>query len=174
MAVVITDVERVGAAEFLYTWTGTPPFTIFVNGRLRFEDYDGNTLVVYSSDAQEPPWLEIIEGADVSTAYSTLYPTTPRIQWRGHVWASHYVVFKAGSPDTELARISETGKGVYSYEPEELDYNEDARYLVQVVNYFGATQGSVWFQITNAGTPLPPSISLSYNETAHTFTVSSR
>lgn len=125
---LITTAEQVGTTTVRYSWSGTAPYDVWLNGECLLRQTAATSFVVeyYGEDAE--PWIEVLDSTDVDPAQSELYSPRLRLQWRGQVDAQHYAVqrFNVDTEEWDDAQfIAELGRGYcWTKTPPEADGTE--------------------------------------------------
>lgn len=177
-----TSVTRTGTNRYKYEWSAVNgPFRIYSNGlelagqtANEAGGYDDTEFSIDASDASEPPALEVLDSTETDEPLSLQYPPRLVIQWRGDIYADHYRVEQYVSGAWTLRRrVPEQELGYYTFTS---DLLADGSHLFRVlsVDPYGNLSTARTQDISFAGTPLPPSISLSYSAGTGDLTVSAR
>lgn len=149
-----------------FAWSGgSTPWAIWLNGK----QIDSVATAAYTFGADpdyetSPPPLEIVGTGD--TAESSLYPPRAVIQWRGVLTAAEYGVEQyVGGAWVEVANVSETAAGYYTYESDALTDETTHQFRVKAYRADGVSGAAITFSLFCARNPAPPS-GLSYTITS--------
>lgn len=92
--------EQVAATTVRYTWSGTAPFDVWLNGARLLTQTTQTAFVVEYAGEDAEPWIEVLDATDTEPAQSEIYSPVLRLQWRGLADAQGYMVERYNS-DTE-------------------------------------------------------------------------
>lgn len=111
---LITTTEQVAATTVRYSWSGTAPYDVWLNGECLLRQTASTSFVVEYDGESAEPWIEVLDSTDVDPAQSELYSPRMRLQWRGQADAQHYAVQRF-NVDTEAwddaQFVAELGRG---------------------------------------------------------------
>lgn len=181
MATTITSVQDIGTNAWQYEYTGTAPFEILDEGRVKLSQTDRLIYSVQNSDDEEPPVLEIFDSTeDSATAQGKLHPPFGRVQFRGNLQATgqgaYYKLEKrvgGGSWET-VEKIIHRGKRYYYYDTETLTDIQTHEIRITPIDSQANEGPPLYFDIDMVRNPPAPSISTSYDSGTGLLTVSSR
>ena len=184
MAASITSIQKTSANSWLYTWSGTSPYKIFMNGANILGENDATTtetsMTFLSSDAVEPPAVEIQDATATTTALSLQFSGAVVLQWRGETANVFYKVQKfntainlwqdVSSLNLSLA-IRESGQGYYQFvATDEVDDLTTTNFRVTATDNVGNVSFPLEYEFDGVRNPAVPKINSSYDGTDLTFT----
>jgi len=156
--------DPTGAWDFAWL-AGTPPWHIWLDGRLLATVSDPEYQVSAAQYPAVPPDLEIVDSSSGSVAQNSLYPPYFQIQWYGIIGAAGYVVEQlVNSVWTKVHSSAERGQGYICWQTPALQDALTYQFRVTAVDNQG-----------NGGTPVPFTFEVCRNplHPAVTFALSS-
>jgi hypothetical protein len=173
MAALITEVLRIGSQAWRYEWSGTEPFTVYVDGNAVLRDSDQTSYIVQLDEAgDEPRQLEVVDSTQ-TTATMQQVLHTPRIilQFRGRRTNAYYIaqVYNGTTWEGNIV-IVEDGRGYYRAD---IGYWTTFDYQFRVTPYdaSGTAGTPLQFSIFHHTNPEPPALSYSYDSGTGKLTV---
>lgn len=180
MAEIITAVDKVGAQEWRYRWSGTGPYDVWTNGQLLFAATTLEELVLRNESPMtlgviptppaavtEPDAIEVIDLAtetSAADAQSSLYPPYAILQWRGVAGVDHYRIEAfEDAAWVQKRRINETGNGYYMLKTRPLADDTTHQWRVIAVDARGYESTAVQLDIFMVRNPAPPDITITYD-----------
>lgn len=113
---IVTTAEKVGATTVRYTWSGTAPYDVWLNGEKVLSQTDATSFVAQSPGEDVPYAIEVTDATLVGVAESERYSPRLRIQWRGQTDAAYYAIQRYSGSAWETKQIArESGQGYYRY-----------------------------------------------------------
>ena len=177
MATTISSVEKIGTKTYRYNWTdpgGASYYHVHIAGAAPVYT-ELLTYTISSSDALEPPPVEIIADVDTNEALNVTHPSTAVIQWRGDTEADRYKVQeKVASVWTTRRQIRETTEGYYKYETAALADVTTHNWQVIPLDSEGTEGNPLTIDVVMVRHPPVPSISGSYAVGTGNLTISAR
>ena len=111
---LVTTAEQIASTTVRYTWSGTAPFDVWLNGECLLRQTTATSFIVEYDGESAEPWIEVLDATDTEPAQSEVYRPRMRLQWRGQTDAAHYAVQRY-NPDTDewddAQFIAELGRG---------------------------------------------------------------
>lgn len=170
---IATTAERVGPYSVRYTWSGTAPYDVWVNGEKIADQTTDTEYVSESFGSAVPVAIEVTDADDVNPADSDRYSPRIRFQWRGQADAAFYLLQRYDGESWITKQIAnETGKGYYTFTtvadadgdtPQWRVLSEDSR------GYQSEVRSHSHTIVCN---PTPPNVAFSYDEGTGLLTVS--
>jgi hypothetical protein len=169
---LIPIAEMIGDYGIRYTWAGTAPYDVWLNGALRLSSSTETTLVVDFPNETTPPAIEVRDATDTGEALSLKHSPRLRLQWRGARDALLYRIERWSGTAWVVKQIAnETAQGYYSFLtlPEE----DGATVQYQIVAVDGRDHEGEVIQHTQtmACVPSPPAVEYSYDDGTGLLTV---
>lgn len=165
--------ERVGPYSVRYTWSGTAPYDVWVNGELVLNQTTDTTTVIQFPGEAVPHAVEVLDATDTGMAESLRYSPRLRLQWRGHAGVEHYRVQTYADSAWSTQQIaSEDGRGYYTYTTIAQADATSAQWRVIPVDERGYEGEPVAFTFYVVRNPAPPAVDFSYNAGTGNLTVS--
>jgi len=117
---LVTTAEQVASTTVRYTWSGTAPYDMWLNGEKLLAGTLATSFIVDYSDGEAEPWIEVLDADDTEPAQSEQYGPRMRLQWRGQADAEMYALQRF-NPDPEEGEeewedkqfVREMGRGYY-------------------------------------------------------------
>jgi hypothetical protein len=173
MPATITTIQRIGPRAWRYTWSGTAPFDVWIDGAKVLDQTTLLTYIAQGDNSHTPPALEIRDAADTGLPQSVTYSPIMRFQWRGQTDASLYIVQQyIGSTWTTQNAVRETGRGYYTYSTLAQDDGTLSQWRILPQDSRGYRGAAVTFSQTIIRNPPPPTVLYAYDEGTTTLTVS--
>ena len=170
---LLPTAEKLGAYSVRYTWAGTSPFDVYVNGERVLNQTTDTTLVVQYPSEATPHACEVRDANDTGTAASVEYSPRLRLQWRGQADAQFYHIQKyVASVWTTQQIASETGKGYYNYTTTAQADDTTVQWRVMPQDSRGYQGTPVDFSFFVVRNPAPPAVAYSYAAGTGLLTVS--
>jgi len=175
MASAITAIEKIGYQTWKFTFSGTAPYRVYLDGVLLTDNpMDGDTpdgattdndyFIIEHSDSQEPPAIELLDADDTGTPLTLTHPPFCTLQWRSVDYADRYRVdLYTGGSWVEQAIVIEDGRGYYQYTSDALTDCTTHQYRVVAVDASANESAPISCDILVVRNPPPPSISVSYS-----------
>ncbi len=169
---LIPTAEKLGRYSVRYTWSGDAPFRVWVNGALRLVQTDDTELIVQFPGEAMPHAIEVLDVNDTDPAESEAHNPCLRLQWRGQVDASAYLVQRWNGSEWETRTpISENRAGYYRYlTVAEVDGTE-AQWRVVAQDSQGYEGQVIRHNQTVVCNPLPPAFAAAYDSGTGMLTV---
>jgi hypothetical protein len=146
--------------SWAFTWSaGTAPYSIWLDGR-QLESSLATEAYTYDGgeyDETAPP-IEILN--DGETAENYTYPPRVRVQWRGLLGATTYIVQANEGGWVDLDEFTEDGSGYYQWESEALADATTHQHRVLALGEGGAEGTPIAFSVDLVRNPAPPSVVL--------------
>ena len=98
---LLTTAEQVAATTVRYTWAGTSPFDVWLNGERILAGTTATSFIVDYSDGEAEPWIEVLDDDDTDPAQSEQYSPRMRLQWSGNADADMYSVQRYDTDEAE-------------------------------------------------------------------------
>lgn len=174
----ITYVNRKGPTSWEYTWLGSPPYTVYLEGLLRLNATTATTLIVQgqttTASTKTPPAIELRDADSTGTAESVKYSPRMRIQWRGQADAALYQIQQyADSAWTTKQVIVESGSGYYNFTATPLVDGTTAQWRVVPQDSRGYEGAAITISQVMVCNPPPPDVVFTYSgASTKTITVS--
>jgi len=166
-------VTKAGSTSWRIEWSGTPPYRVYLFGQLILDTVTDTDIVMYWSDSEEPPPLEVLDSTDTDDADNVRHSPRLTIQWRGATTNYSYAVEQyIDAVWTTVRTVRETGSGYYEYVTDTLTDATEHKFRVvpkDIRNYEGQP---LPFTVTMIRNPAPPVISMAY--AAGDLTISER
>lgn len=170
---ILANAEKVGATAVRYTWSGTAPYDVWVNGERVLEQTELEAYVIESYGVTPVYAVEVIDADDVNAADSQRYSPRLRLQWRGQADAAVYLIERyedAAWVTKQIAR--ESGRGYYTFTtPAEAD-GATAHWRVLAEDERGYQSEVAALSHVVVCNPGPPDVAFSYDEGTGLLTVS--
>lgn len=155
-------VVREPEGTWLFTWAvGTPPYTIFLDGRLL-----ASGLTVESFLYEEPihpdeaPPLEILNAGEIPQ--NVTFPPRIQLQWRALQAAAAYIIEQfIDAAFIEVAQIMENARGYHNRETEPLADATVHQFQVRAISVSEAQGAPLSFSIDMVRNPNTPKVAFS-------------
>lgn len=111
---LVTTAEQVAATTVRYSWSGTAPFDVWLNGECLLRQTTATAFTVEYNGEGAEPWIEVLDATDVDPAASEAHSPRTRLQWRGQADANFYRVqrFNEDTEEWEDRQfVTELGRG---------------------------------------------------------------
>ena len=91
---VTPTATRLAPSAVLYSWTGTAPFDVWLDGRKVMDQTSLTDYIAQTTDGTTNPLpaIEIFDANDTGTPQSQQYTPRPTFQWRGQADAAIYLI----------------------------------------------------------------------------------
>lgn len=134
--IIPSSIVKQPDGSWAFTWTGTGPFEIWLDGRLLSEVASGSYTFRGTGYSDAPPDLEIIESGE--TAQSDDFAPYAILQWRGVTGAYAYQIERyVGGVWAKKATLMEDGRGYYKYVSTPLPDCETTQWRVLSIDSLG-------------------------------------
>lgn len=167
--------ERVGDYAVKYSWSGTAPFDVWLDGVLLLNQTSLTERVVQTIDGTTDPLpaVEILDDTDTETAESYRYSPLLRFQWRGQAGVTLYLIQEySDAAWTTRAVAYENGQGYYTHTTTALADATAHQWRVLAQDENGYTGDALTITHTTVRNPAPPAVAYSYDEGTGNLTVS--
>lgn len=168
----ITAITRKGPKSWLYEWSGTAPFDVYIDGAKRLDQSTLTQLIVSGDSATTPPAMELRDATSTGTAQSVQYSPLMRLQWRGQADAALYKVQRYVSATwTTQQIVREDGRGYYTFTTVALTDGTAEQWRIVPQDARGYTGAAIIITETLVCNPAPPNVTITYTEGTTTLTV---
>ena len=122
MSILVTA-ERVGTYTVKYTWSGTAPYDVWMNGEKILDQTSVEEYIAQYAGSDVPYAIEVTDADDVTDADSLRFSPRLRLQWRGQADAYFYRIQRYNGSSWITKQIAEErGRGYYQFiTPQETD-----------------------------------------------------
>lgn len=108
--------ERLSDYATRYTWSGTAPYDVWLNGQRMAYQSTATVFVVEHYGEDVAPWIEVLDATDTDPAQSLANSPRLRLQWRGQTDANVYLIQRWDGTEWETKAIRrEDGTGYFSH-----------------------------------------------------------
>ena len=108
--------ERLSDYATRYTWIGTAPYDVWLNGQRMAYQTTATVFVVEHYGGGVAPWIEVRDSTDTDPAESLANSPRMRLQWRGQSDANLYLIQRWDGTEWETKAIQrEDGRGYFSH-----------------------------------------------------------
>jgi hypothetical protein len=169
MAAAITDVTKIGARAWRYTYTGTADFTVYMFGAIVYQGANTTFVAEWPYDSadhqNEPPQIEVIDSTQTAAALSqTLYPYLVTIQFRGQTTNSYYLAEVYDGADwIGNTKVIEDGSGYYTITVPGETPASDYQFRITPYDVEGNAGDPLLFSVFHHTAPDPPQLSYTYD-----------
>lgn len=165
---------RTGRYSVTYTWSGTAPFNVWLDGINVLQNTTATTYTAQSTDGTTNPLpaIEVLDDTDTDAAQSQAYSPRVKFQWRGQADASLYIIeyFDDGEW-TPIASVKESGIGYYSFESTAQGDGETVQFRVIAQDSRGYQSLPLTLSHTVVCNPAPPAVAYTYSAGTGLLTV---
>lgn len=155
--------ERLGTYAVRYTWSGTAPYAVWVNGEKLLNQTTLTEAIVQFPGESVPHACEVRDANDSGSAESVVYSPRLRIQWRGQNDAEYYKVqtYTGGAWATQQV-VREDGSGYYQFSTVAQTDGATVQWRVVPVDERGYSGAAIDFSQFVVRNPAPPDVTMTY------------
>ena len=165
--------ETVGAYSTRYTWSGTAPYDVYLNGDLYLDQTSATTAVIQYPGETVPYAIEVRDATDSGLPESVKFSPNLRLQWRGQAGTDYYKIETYTGGEWVTQQIAkENGAGYYSFVTVAQGDATSPQWRVVPVDarkYEGDPVSFTQYIVRN---PEPPAVAFSYDAGTGDLTVS--
>jgi hypothetical protein len=181
MAVTFANITRSGGNSYTYTWTGTGPYDLYIDGVLYYPQdgvlptTDTSIIITNFGDNEEPRPLEIIDTSGTDVADNINNGPQGILQWRGDLNAASYIVQqKVSGTFVDIAPVREDRRGYYRYDTVALDDVTTHNWRVLPRDEHAVNGDPVEFDFFMVRNPVPKKVEYSYDAGTGNLTIADR
>ena len=166
---VTPTTTRIAPSAIKYTWTGTAPYDVWVDGRKALDQTSLTEYITQTTDGTTNPLppVEIFDATDTGTPQNKKYSPRLRFQWRGQSDAAIYLIQEyAAAAWTTKATVLEDGRGYYSFETPRQEDGATIQWRVLPQDSAGYQGDPLPFSFTVVCNPYPPAVEYTYSSIA--------
>lgn len=163
---VTPTATRIAPSAVRYTWTGTAPYDVWLEGRRVLQQTSLTEYVAQTTDGSTNPLpaVEIFDDTDTGTPENQAYSPRVRMQWRGQADAALYIIEEyVDAAWTARATVVEDGRGYYGFEGRAHEDGDSVQWRVVPQDSGGYQGDPLAFTFSVVCNPRPPAVAYTYD-----------